>query len=101
MGLRAVPDESDPLSRNQLQDRGNELLKVARDAALDALRASTKPDIFNRGGTFSIAEVKELRRQADAAVAAWAVVAGALAELVNEHDRTRTVTSGRGTRIIE
>lgn len=89
MALRVVDDESDPLSRDELQVRGNELLKDARDAALDALRASTKPDIFNRV-SYTVVAVREMQRQADAAAAAWAQVSGALGELLREYEKARS-----------
>lgn len=88
MALRAVGDESGPLSRAELQARGNELLKDARDAALDALRASTRPDIFNRA-SYSIHAVRDMQRQADDAAAAWTKVSGALGELLREYEKAR------------
>lgn len=88
MTLRVVDDESDPLSRDELQTRGNELLRDARDAALDALRASTKPDIFNRA-SYTVHTVRDMQRQADEAAAAWTKVSGALGELLNEYDKAR------------
>jgi hypothetical protein len=88
MALRVVDDESEPLTREELQARGNELLKDARDGALDALRASTRPDIFNRV-SYSVYTVRDMQRQADAAAAAWMKVSGALGELLNEYDKAR------------
>lgn len=87
MSLRVVSDESDPLSVDELQKRGNRLLVDARNSALRALRASLRLELIYEPRSYSPRHVQQMRAQADAAVAAWQEVAGMLAELTREFDK--------------
>lgn len=89
MTLRVILDESDPLSKAELQARGNELLRIAREVAVDALRASMRPDFF-KAGSYSVAAVRLMHREVKEAIAHWAKVEAALAELLNEFEKSRS-----------
>ncbi|AUX82008.1 hypothetical protein SEA_FRANKIE_82 [Mycobacterium phage Frankie] len=47
--IRIVPDESNPMSVDELRSHGNRLLLDAHDAALNAMRASINPAFVIRG----------------------------------------------------
>lgn len=81
--LRVVSDETPALSRDELQSRGNGLLRDARLAMIEALHVSTGSGLF-RGGSFTPLMVKRLHEQAKESVAAWSKVEARLAELVRE-----------------
>lgn len=89
MSLRVILDESDPLSKAELQERGNEPLRIARAAAIDALRASMRPDFF-KAGSYSIVAVRLMHREVKETIAQWSKVEAALAELLNEFEKTRS-----------
>lgn len=87
-GLRVVTDETPPLTRDELQSRGNGLLRDARLAMIEALHISTGSGLF-RGGSFTPLMVKRLHEQAKEAVAAWSNVEAQLGELVREFDKSK------------
>jgi hypothetical protein len=95
--LRVLTDQTDPLTVDQLQQRGNELLAQARRAGIAALRASTQPDIIDGSQKFTIYDIRYLRKQAEDAAAAWAKVSGLLAEIEREFDKSRRATNPEGS----
>lgn len=91
MTLRAISDESDPLSRDELLSRGRQLLNVARNGAVDALRVSTRSSVL-KTGSFSIAAVRVMHEDVKQAITEWRKVEAALAELLNEFDKARAAS---------
>jgi len=87
--LRVVSDdESEPLSIDELQRRGNALLVGARNAALKALRASLRLELVDAPRSYSPVQVRDMQRQAEAAALAWSDVAATLAELNREFTKS-------------
>src|SRR5687768_5431562 len=92
-GLRAISDESDPLSLPDLKSRGDQLLRDAKDAATDAMLASMQREFFVKNRSYGLSEVKWMREKARAAAQAWSTVDGLLSELLLEVERSKNGAS--------
>lgn len=89
MTLRAVTPIGEPLSREDLQKRGDDLVGRARVAAVDAVRESMHSVFLVRGNVVSPADVRAWRHRARTAIAAWREVESLTTELLNELDTAR------------
>lgn len=88
MSLHVIPDDSDPLSMDELKTRGDALLAGAGKAALKAMRASARPE-FIIGKSLTVADVRGIHRSAQEALTAWRDVEATLAELLRDVDKAK------------
>lgn len=85
--LRPVSDESPALSEDELQERGNELVTLARSAAIAATGKSMHPEFVQRGRPLHRADIVRWRQNAREAISAWREAEGHLTEIINELDK--------------
>lgn len=88
--LRPVDDDSRPLSEDELQERGNHLVSLAREAAITAIGKSMHPEFVQRGHNLQRRDILRWRHKARSAIEAWRECESALTELINELDKKRT-----------
>jgi hypothetical protein len=88
MKLRIVQDASTPLSVEELQQRGNQLVTDARRAALRAIAVSMQPEYVEREHSVQRRDLIRWRRNAAEARDEWQKVVDATTELLTEIDRT-------------
>lgn len=93
--LRVIRDESPALNREELQERGNDLVTDARRAALTAIKLSMQPEYVERGRSIQRRDLLRWRGQAKAARDEWQKVIDATTELLTEMDRTAQRPEGR------
>lgn len=87
-----------PLSREELLEKGNALLKDARVAAIDAIRASMHSEfIASNGRSLTRADIRGWRGRARASIEAWRKVESITTELLNEIERTATSPNTGGS----
>ena len=86
MTLRVINDDTDPLSLEELKAHGDTLLVGAGRRALDAMRASARPE-FVIGKAVTIREVRNIHRLASEAAHAWRDVEATLGELLYEVEK--------------
>lgn len=96
MKLRIVNDESAPLTRDELRERGNSLVTDARRAALNAIALSMQPEYVERGHSIQRRDLLRWRGKAMAARDEWQKVIDATTELLAEMDKTATAVTPRG-----
>ena len=85
--LHAVDaSEREPLSRDEMQKRGNELARASKRAAVDAMRASMLSDFLGETPV-TVPELRRWRDRARKAAAAWQKVDRITSELTDELDR--------------
>lgn len=89
MRLRAVQDETPALPRDELQERGNELLGRARVAAIDAVRESMRSEFVEKGKTLQARDVRRWRHFAREAAEAWQKVDVLTSELLREIEKAQ------------
>ena len=87
MTLRVIRDETPPLSQEELQERGNEMLRKARQATLDAIAASMPREFFRK--QVKLTDIDRLRDEARRAREAWAKVEAIVGELLLEVEKSR------------
>lgn len=85
--LRPVDDDSKLLTDAELQKRGNELVTLAREAAITAIGRSMHPEFVKRGQSLQRRDMVRWRENARDAITAWREVEGHLTELINEIDK--------------
>ena len=86
MTLYRIPDESDPLPVVELRQHGDELLREARNAAMDALRASVSADHFPK--RHKVRDIQRMQEGARDAARAWQKVDALLSGLLIEIEKT-------------
>lgn len=86
--LRAVKDETPPLSLDDLQKRGNEMLREARQATVTAIAASMPHEFFRQGKT-EVSDIRRLQDEARRARKAWAKVEAIVGEFLLEVEKSR------------
>jgi len=101
--LRVVGEEPDPLSREEMQEYGNELVSESRQRAIEAMRASMISQFLapkRSVGGLSLADIRQWRWAARRALEAWQKVDALTSELIIAVDRAErarkaaTVESG-------
>lgn len=85
--LRPVDDDGRLLTDEELQKRGNELVSLARDAAITAIGKSMHPEFVRRGHILRRRDILRWRGKAREAITAWREAEGHLTELLNELDK--------------
>lgn len=85
--LRPVDSDGKPLSDDALHKRGNELVTLAREAAIDAIGKSMHPEFVRRGHSLQPADIRRWRHMVRESIDAWRVAEGHLTELLNELDK--------------
>ncbi len=88
MKLRVVGDEKPPLSREELRERGNDLVTEARKAAISAIGKSMVPEFVARGRSLQRRDLLRWRSFATGARDEWQVVIDKITELLHEMDKT-------------
>ena len=86
--LHPVEVDRPPLTREEMQERGNVLAGLARVAAIDAVRASMHSEFLGRGKTLGVSDIRRWRECAREALTAWRQVESLTTELLNELKRT-------------
>lgn len=86
--LRSVGDDLPVLSPSELKVRGNELVTIARNAAIDAVRESMHTEFLAKGVSLQRADLLRWRGKARAAAERWRQVDAAVSELLHEMERT-------------
>lgn len=95
--LRRVdsPPPGPALSPDELLERGNELLKDARVAAIAAIRESMHSEfVASYGRKLSRADIRAWRGRARSSIEAWRKVESITTELLNEIERTASEGGG-------
>lgn len=92
MRLQPVEDDRPALSREQLQELGNDLSGRARVAAIDAVRSSMHSEFLEKGRTLQAADIRRWRSRAREALSAWREVESLTTELLNELARAAKET---------
>lgn len=89
MTLRVVRDETPALSDDELRNRGNQLAREAKRAAVDAVRASMLSEFFEHGKQVTAADLRRWQERAKSAREAWAKVEALTDELIREISKNR------------
>lgn len=85
--LRPVDPGGIPLTDDELQKRGNELVSAAREAAITAIGKSMHPEFVQRGHNLQRRDILRWRHKVRDSIAAWREAEGHLTELLNELDK--------------
>lgn len=85
--LRPVENDGRLLTDEELQARGNELVSLAREAAITAIGKSMHPEFVQRGHSLQRRDILRWRHKVRDAIAAWREAESHLTELINELDK--------------
>lgn len=90
MTIRLVTGDQKPLlSREEMQQFGNDIVTKARIAAIDAVRAFMHGEFLERPMNLQRRDIVRWRGRAREALRAWREVESLTTELLVELDRTR------------
>lgn len=87
MSLRPVETDHTLLTDEELHKRGNELVTLAREAAITAIGKSMHPEFVQRGLNLKRRDLLRWRGKAREAITAWREAESHLTELINELDK--------------
>jgi hypothetical protein len=95
VNLRRVDPPGAPLTPEDLQARGDELVGLARTGGLEAIRMSITVDFLEKG-KLNLGDIRRWREHARAAATAWALVDATTSEILTEYERSAAALRGDG-----